>query len=206
MAERGADDDSDIFVYMGGDQVVPMNVRRVRIHKSVKIIPNAAFYNRHRLVYVEFHDDLETIGRRTFYNCISLPSIKLPGVRVIEACAFYYCRNMTDVEFGDKLESIGDNAFGGCTSLRNMTIPTVKTILSWAFDGCEQLTDLDLSKDLETIGYEAFKNCTNLRRIAMPLKDNMIGWDVFGGCPNLIAVDLVGGIQRTIASLHVSWT
>jgi len=41
----------------------------------------------------------------------------------------------------------------------------------------------------------------------MPLKDDMIGVDVFGFCPELTTVDLVGGIHdKTIASLHLeSW-
>ena len=48
MAEDGGDD--DIFVYMGGDQVVPEDVRRVRIDKSVKIIPSWAFEYREHLI------------------------------------------------------------------------------------------------------------------------------------------------------------
>jgi len=47
MAERGA---NDIFVYTGGDQVVPNDVRRVKIDKSVKIIPERAFEQRYNLV------------------------------------------------------------------------------------------------------------------------------------------------------------
>ena len=47
MAEVQGD---EIFVYMGGDQVVPDDVRRVRIDKSVTIIPTEAFYGREHLV------------------------------------------------------------------------------------------------------------------------------------------------------------
>eukprot|EP00986_Skeletonema_menzelii_P001715 scaffold468_cov133-Skeletonema_menzelii.AAC.7 len=46
MAEGARDDDDEIFVYMGGNQQVPDGVRRARIHKSVKIVPKRAFYNR----------------------------------------------------------------------------------------------------------------------------------------------------------------
>jgi hypothetical protein len=39
----------------------------------------------------------------------------------------------------------------------------------------------------------------------MPLKVDMIG-DVFLRCPNLTVLDLVGGVHRTVASLHLeSW-
>jgi hypothetical protein len=43
-AAEGDDDDEIIFLYTGGDQVVPRDVRRVRIDKSVKIIPAEAFF------------------------------------------------------------------------------------------------------------------------------------------------------------------
>ena len=47
-----AQDDDEIFVYMGGDQRVPDGVRRARIHQDVKIIPARAFQLRIQLVYV----------------------------------------------------------------------------------------------------------------------------------------------------------
>ena len=40
----------------------------------------------------------------------------------------------------------------------------------------------------------------------MPLKENMIDDDVFDHCESLERVDLVGGIHKTIGSLHLeSW-
>ena len=56
-----AQDDDEIFVYMGGNQQVPDGVRRARIHKSVKIVRARAFYNRRHLISVEFHDEVEII-------------------------------------------------------------------------------------------------------------------------------------------------
>ena len=40
------------------------SVRRARIHLDVKIIPWRAFHNRQSLIYVEFHDDIEIVGRK----------------------------------------------------------------------------------------------------------------------------------------------
>jgi hypothetical protein len=55
MADNG-DNDDDVFIYMGGDQEVPRNVRYVRVHKSVKIIRARAFRNCRNLVSVEMHE------------------------------------------------------------------------------------------------------------------------------------------------------
>ena len=69
------------------------------------------------------------------------------------------------------------------------------------------LVDMDLPEDLETIEDSAFDYCKHLRRITMPLKDDMIeDVSVFFDCLNLTSVDLVGGIHKTVASLHLeSW-
>jgi hypothetical protein len=195
--------DDEIFVYTGGEQVVPNNVRRVRIDKSVKIIPARAFQLRHSLIYIEFHDGIEIIEGWAFWFCPLLSSIKLLGVKVIDEGVFNNCSGLTDVEFGDKLETIGYRAFADCTSLRSVTMPSVRTIGEGVFYFCTKLTDLDLPEDLETVGQSAFSHCTSLRRIAMTLKDNIIGMNVFLYCKNLTMVTLVGGIHKTIASLHL---
>ena len=200
MADGGGD---AIFVYTGGAQDVPEDVTHVVIDKSVKIIPARAFHGRRNLVSVEMHDDLEIIEEFAFDECPSLRGIKLPSVRVIEKLAFYNCRAMTEVEFGDKLETIGGYAFAW-TALRNIKLPKVRAISVGAFDGCQQLTDAELSEGLESLGGYSFENCPRLRRIAIPLKDDMFEDDtVFHLCVNLSRVDLVGGIHKTISSLHL---
>eukprot|EP00984_Skeletonema_dohrnii_P010234 scaffold3998_cov153-Skeletonema_dohrnii-CCMP3373.AAC.1 len=205
QAER-RDEDDEIFVYTGGDQVVPRDVRRVRIDKSVRNIPEQAFQGREHLIYVEFHDGIETIGKWAFHRCSSLRSVKLLGVKVIGEGAFFFCKCLTDVQFGDKLEKIGQYAFNNCTSLRSVIIPSVKTIGKWVFGTCVQLTDLYLPEGLETIQERTFSSCHELKQIAMPLNCVVIATELFWLCPKLTTVDLVGGIHNTVASLHLdSW-
>ena len=224
MAEAVAAD--AVFVYLGGDQVVPRNVRYVCVHKSVKIITAGAFQECTNLAWIEMHDGVEIIEEGACYNCRSLRSIKLTGVRVIGDMAFRFS-GLEIIKFGDKLEIIGEDAFLG-SSLRHIKIPKVREIKYFAFSECEQLTDAELSADLERVGGGVFSYCPNLRRVALPLKDYLFQndhdpgvEDVFyeldfnddgdfissrGGCPELSRVDLVGGIHKTISSLHLeSW-
>jgi hypothetical protein len=150
MAE--AQEADEIFVHMGGDQVVPLNVMRVRIDKSVKIIPEGAFQYCSRLSYVEFHDGIERIERYAFHDCggyCFMRSIRLLGVKVIEREAFA-SSSLVDVEFGDKLETLQEWAFSN-SSLRSITMPSVRTIGRSAFMGCEWLEDLELPEGLETL-------------------------------------------------------
>ena len=69
--------------------------------------------------------------------------------------------------------------------------------------------DAELGEDLETMGSGAFRG-SKLTGIAIPLKDGMFQWNnaletytQFDDCPNLTTVDLVGGIHKTVASLHL---
>eukprot|EP00986_Skeletonema_menzelii_P014563 scaffold9775_cov169-Skeletonema_menzelii.AAC.1 len=206
MAEAQGDEE-EIFVYMGGDQQVPWGVRRARIHKSVKIVPRGAFQYRAQLIYVEFHDDIEIIEERAFRDCESLKgSIKLLGVRIVKEWAFHHCIRVTDVEFGDQLETIENCAFSRGTALKKIKMPTVRTVGECAFYYCSELSDVEFGEGLETLQRGAFFHCPKLKRIALPLKDNMIEDRVFGECPMLTTVDMVGGIHNTVASLHLeSW-
>jgi len=198
----------NIFVYTG-EQDVPADVTHVIIDRSVKIIPQRAFFQRANLVSVKMHDEVEKIGEYAFNECRSLRGIKLPGVKEVEVDAFAFCTALTDVEFGDKLETIGFGAFSGCRSLRSIKMPTVKNIGYCAFMDCEQLTDVELPA-VETIGQYAFDCCPLLRCISIPLRDNIFPlhthlqrYAQFDRCENLTRVDLVGGIHNTIASLHL---
>jgi hypothetical protein len=203
MAE--AHEADEIFVYTGGDQVVPRDVRRVKIDKSVTIISEWAFFRRRHLIYVDFHDGIDRIEAEAFDCCFALRIVKLLGVKVVGNGAFANC-GLVNVEFGDKLETLKHGAFYSCTSLRSIIMPSVRSIEYSAFGNCEQLTDLDLPEGLETIQDSAFYGCIALRRITIPLKSDMIANNVFSDCPDLTTVDLVGGIHNTIASLHLeSW-
>jgi len=185
------DGSDSIFVYLGGEQVVPDDVTHVIIDRSVKIIPPDAFYQREQLVSVESHnthEGIEKVGKRAFYGCFRLKRIKLLGVREVEDAAFILCEQLTDIEFGDNLETIGMVAFFNCRSLKSIKLPSVRAIASG------------------TPG--VFSGCTNLRRITIPLKDNLFlpshllhRYNHFNNYPNLTTIDLVGGIHKPISSL-----
>jgi hypothetical protein len=133
MAEPRAVDGENIFVYMGGEQLVPLDVTHVIVDKSVKIIRRWTFIERDRLVSIEMHDGIEIVEEGAFSSCFSLKgSMRLPGVRVVEGWAFART-DLTDVEFGDKLETIGHSAFYYCRSLRSVKMPTVRIIYECAF-------------------------------------------------------------------------
>eukprot|EP00984_Skeletonema_dohrnii_P001470 scaffold469_cov138-Skeletonema_dohrnii-CCMP3373.AAC.4 len=201
----------NIFVYMGGR--APQHVTHVRIDESVDVIEVEAFYNCAHLVQVETHDGIRSVRKRAFYCCKMLRWINLKSAVEISDHAFYVCNNLEVVEFGDKLETIGLCAFGGCSSLEHLKLPSIITIKAGAFSNCQRLIDVELSERLETIESNAFWNCERLERIAIPLKRDLLVYNhlrqnctQFDHCDQLTTVDLVGGIHKTVASLHMeSW-
>ena len=211
MDHAGDDFDGDIFIYRG--RRAPLHVTHVLIDKSVDEIEDNAFRGCTHLLKVDTHDGLRKIGKNSFYNCKSLRRINLKSTVEIDALAFCGCENLESVEFGDRLETIGENAFMYCYSLKYLKLPSIITIGTCAFYYCHRLTDIELSGRLETIGARAFRNCERLQRIAVPLKRDLFVYDnrlqkynQFDKCEQLSTVDIVGGIHKTVASLHMeSW-
>jgi len=199
----------DVYnIYMGGHDVVPRNVTRVRVHESIRVIPEGAFYKYPNLVEFECHNGVDRIEKDAFYRCPSLKRVIIPGVTVVDRAAFLGCESLTDVVDCDKLERIGEGAFRLCKSLRCVKMPSIEIVEGFVFDQCENLTDVTFGNKLERFGRRAFSNCLNLRRITVPLKDGMIthGNDVLGafqGCRALKCVNLVGGIHKKIAALQL---
>ena len=215
MADHADDNgggDGDIFIYRGGR--APQHITHAYIDESVDEIEEYAFCECEHLVQVETHDGIKKVGKRAFRYCTSLQRINLKSVVEIEEWAFFRCENMESVEFGDNLETIETHAFAHCTSLQHLKLPSIITIGRNAFLLCIRLTDVELPERLETIGTGAFYNCKHIQRIAIPLKRDLFEYDggifqrytQFDSCEQLTTVDVVGGIRRTVASLHMeSW-
>ena len=166
--------DDDIFVYTGGDQQVPRDVKRVRISENIDTILREAFRDCVQLIEVEGHGKIKKIEEGAFRRCRRLRWLtKMNGVIEIERRAFGGCNDLSDVEF-DKLEIIGSIAFDTCNSLRTINMTSVRMVGWSAFQYCSLLTDAVFGEDLEWIDEAAFRGCTSLRSIAIPLKRSLI--------------------------------
>jgi hypothetical protein len=210
MADNQLNDDvggDDIFVYTGGEQQVPRDVKRVRIAENIDTIPARTFYQCRQLTEVEGHNRLNKVEKDAFNNCTSVRRVtKMRGVIEIEEYAFYNCV-LSELELFDKLEIIGEGAFFDCKSLKSINMPSIRRSGKNAFADCDSLTDVMFGQDLERMEQYTFYR-SSLRRIVIPLKDNLfIGNCAFTYCEDFSRVDtLPGGISRTMSSLHLeSW-
>jgi hypothetical protein len=207
LGNGGDDDDDDIFVYTGGEQHVPFDMKRVRIAENVDTIPASTFHNREQLREVVGHNKIKKVEQEAFSNCPSLRRVmKMQGVIEIEKYAFYFCQALSYVDF-EKLEMIGYRAFDHCSFLRSINMRSVRRVEECAFCFCFALTDVVFGEKLERIEPDVFNGCYSLRRIAIPLKYGLIGDNAFVYCNDLSRVDALDGrIHKTISSLHLdSW-
>ena len=162
---------------------------------------------------VDTHNGIRRVGNGAFRCCRSLRRINLESVVELDEWAFARCENLEFLQFVDKLERIGNHAFTGCSSLQHLKLPSIVTIKQYAFNYCTCLADVELSERLERIGVMAFRNCERLQRIAVPLKRDLLPFShiflkycQFDDCEQLATVELIGGIHKTVASLHLeSW-
>lgn len=189
------------------------NLLMVDTHNGIRRIGNSAFYECKSLRLINLKS-IRRIGRSAFNECRSLRMINLKSAVAIGAFSFCGCTDLLSVEFGDRLEIISGCAFAVCISLQHLKLPSIITIEACAFDGCTKLLDVELSERLETIGASAFSRCWSLKRIAMPLKRDLFKfsyafsyayekYNQFDNCKQLTIVDLVGGVHKTVASLHM---
>jgi len=230
MADHAIED--DIFVYMGGrapqhvvnviiDESVSEidehafgrcpHLQTVAFHDGVLRVKKCAFTPCPNLRQI-IMPGVEVIETHAFASCHRLRFVVMPSVRVLEEKAFHHCYSVEVLDL-PMLEETSFRTFEGCRSLRRITMPSsIKTIGGGTFFGCEQLVELDFPEGIEQIVICAAIRCNNLRRISIPLKSEMfmdndnLGenyyWQ-FRNCIRLTTVDLVGGLHKTISSLHL---
>ena len=80
-----ANNNEEVFVYMGGNMVVPDDVVRAQVHPSVTVIPDStvctvysAFQGRQNLDVIDLCDGLIVIGNDAFIYCYSLRHVNIP--------------------------------------------------------------------------------------------------------------------------------
>ena len=108
--------------------------------------------------------DIKILPVRTFFECTSLHSVKLPeGMKEIGDKAFYSCINLETLQLPEELVKIGTQAFSECKRLKHLSFPkALKNIGTYAFESCEELSDLFFDTPIQKIGINAFSGCRSL--------------------------------------------
>ena len=166
---------------------VNFNAQKIRFLDDVKSIGKEAFRNCIALTDITIPASVTKIGGWAFDGCDRLKSITIPSnVKSIGECAFRDCTGLTNITIPSSVKSIGWSAFLGCTGLTSITIPdTVTSIGQSAFCDCSNLTSVTIPKGVTEIGCNTFMDCTKLTNVTIPKSVKTIGEDAFKGCRSL---------------------
>jgi len=143
-------------------------------------------------------NEVTTIGRNAFENCVGLTSIEIAeSVIEIAAYAFYGCSKLTSIEILTGVTKIGDAAFQGCSSLINIKIPkSVTEIGEYVFLDCTGLKDVEIPESITKINYNMFMNCSSMTHIEMPANITEIGENAFYDCIGLKNVEIPKSVTK----------
>lgn len=200
--ELDADAPSTVTIREGTLRVAPKfaskyrgsTVRKIVFPESLKEIGDEAFFGTKSLTSVEFGDNLESIGYRTFRNCPDLGFSTLPAnLRIIGAEAFYGCKNIFEVNLGENLETVGRDAFRDCSSISKIELHAPSAAGSEVFSNLDTYR-IVIGKEVESISSRFFYSSKWLTDIefedrpdSKPLR---IGDEAFGLYTNNYAVDV----------------
>ena len=188
--------------------VIPDSVTDI----SESILYNTAWYNNHsdgealylgdillgykeqrpKSTSIDIKDGTKVIARKTFYQCVNLTSITLPGtITIIGQEAFSGCSSLKSINIPNSVTDIGSNAFYNCTGLTSINIPeSVTDIGIGAFSGCTGLTSVTLSDSLTSISNGTFQSCHGLDSITIPDSVTSIGNGAFYDCTSLTSITI----------------
>jgi hypothetical protein len=134
---------------------------------------------------------LKVIGARSFYKCLSLPSLCIPAsVEILGADCFSDCYTLATLTFekGSQLSQMDTGAFRRCRLLQSIVIPKMIRILKDnCFYACSSLRSVVFESEsaLETIESEVFSECRALESLALPASLTLLSQRSLCGMPLL---------------------
>ena len=94
----------------------------ISLPSTLKYIGDYAFQDCHNLSSITF-GGVEKIGKRAFYNCENILSLKLPeSLKEIDSRAFANCKGLTSIIIPDQVTEIGEFAFSIGTDIEKVVL------------------------------------------------------------------------------------
>lgn len=140
-------------------------------------------------------NDVTSIGKRAFYNCLNLTSINIPGsVADIGENAFYSCSGLASI-IVDSGNTVYDSR-GDCNAI-------IETKTNKLIRGCKNTV---IPNDVTGIGKRAFNGCLGLTTITIPNSVTSIEKRAFVWCTDLSSVKYNGQTYTSKSALTQALT
>ena len=133
-------------------------------------------------------ENIEVIGRSTFYGCANLEmELNLRNLKTLGNAAFQNTAITKILNLGEITTIYGNDynniTFGGCTKLTEVHFPpSLISIGNSAFKGLTSLESVEFNEELQSIGTQAFQDCTSLESDEWNLPNlTTLGQNAFSG-------------------------
>ncbi|MBQ9084210.1 MAG: leucine-rich repeat domain-containing protein [Clostridia bacterium] len=114
---------------------------------------------------------------------VTIPS----SVNAIGKRAFYNCKHVKSIKFISRVEFIEDEAFMG-SGIESVSFYSSNHFGARAFANCESLITVTLPHFTFTVGEGCFNGCTSLQSVALDINIQKIDGAIFDNCPSLTGV------------------
>ena len=139
------------------------------------------YVNGNRITNLVIPEDVDSIGKYAFYNCIWFKSVTFPtGLRTIGNNAFSNCTGLQEVRIAD-LSSWCGISFG---NIHSNPLYNAKNL----YLNGELITELVIPDGVTSIGNYAFSSCNGLTSVTIPDSVTSIGSSAFLSCNGLTSV------------------
>lgn len=130
----------------------------------------------------------------SFFNCSSLESADLSGLKSIAPHSFDGCENLRQITISEGLTEIGDFSFNICNSLEAISLPeSICSLGQGTFYGCSSLADIYMPESIEVIPALCFAGCHSIETLDfLPKSIYGIGDYAFHFCHGLTSAQLPG--------------
>lgn len=166
---------------------VDEKVEEFDVPEGVENIYHRCFACCSQLRRIGLPTTLKRIGKRAFYDCVSLKEMVVPeSVYFIDQEMFMNCTALEHVVLPSQITEILCRMFCNCRSLRVIQLPeSIKTIETEAFRRCYGLEHIKPNERLEIIKEKAFEDCRSLKEFIMPESVKKFTIGMFNGCHSL---------------------
>ena len=215
----GAALDFDDIETVGNSAFAGTAVTEVALGGRLRYLGSSAFSGCRKLKKITLTASIDSIAKRTFYQCEVLKTVVLPEeLKYIGVEAFGMC-NVSDISLPPTIEEIGGDAFSYCPFVGNIPLEDgIRYIGHAAYeaqlsagttsvtikDGTISLTDglfkystltrAHLPASLRVIGANCFAG-SNLSEITFPGSLERIGVSAFQDCRNLASVTIPENVK-----------
>lgn len=122
-----------------------LDITKIEIPKHITKIADSAFKNCTKLIDINLHDGITSIGHDSFNSCEGLTKLIIPdNVVFVGSSSFSFCSHLVSVDTGKGQLSIEDGAFSSCNMLTKVVIGGgVINIGTGIFYNCPELKEID---------------------------------------------------------------